>query len=589
MLVAVLLQFAVGSSPPEERLSNELEWTRLRDQWFQVDLGDKNAGWLHIEVEQAGEDRFRTLEVLNITIDRGADRAHTAVETEMVEDEAGQPLTTRFVQSMAKETIEVTSAFKASGVHITSVRGAKRQSSRAPAPVGEYFGRYEAERIFLRRCSTGEKEIVVTTIRPELGHQLINVSRTFVESGLSHEYMQADGTIASAPVSVWDMQISGVSWVTREFYSGAECNIDSVLVSSVIDSQFGELRCILTSETNAATLLEGDAPRPEMVNSLAVPLTERLRGVYSAVSATLVVRTKDGSPLDLPSCGYQEVEEFTAEDGKKSTRVVINLSKPRAALESELEEVGAGTGEATKRGVAKRYRVPSTLLDSDDEVVREMVRTALAANGMTEANALPPIARAHILREAVRRHIRSPDLATVFASASETARSGQGDCSEHAVLLAALLRASDIPSRTCSGLVYTEAYQTGGGGVIAVGADGSSISVQVRKGEEREGVHKESNATPYAPHSLTPFYSLPLPLFYFFISPHSAGTCGLRPTSTTRGSTSTPRSPSRSPLATSSSPPRRSRTARSGSSRRSSRPPSLATSRSSSSPPRREW
>lgn len=43
-----------------------------------------------------------------------------------------------------------------------------------------------------------------------------------------------------------------------------------------------------------------------------------------------------------------------------------------------------------------------------------------------------------------------------FASASETARSAVGDCTEHGVLLAAMLRADHIPSRVASGLVYVD-------------------------------------------------------------------------------------------------------------------------------------
>lgn len=56
----------------------------------------------------------------------------------------------------------------------------------------------------------------------------------------------------------------------------------------------------------------------------------------------------------------------------------------------------------------------------------------------------------------MKNHITVFDLATGYASASETARRASGDCSEHAVLLAAVLRSDSIPSRVCSGLVYTE-------------------------------------------------------------------------------------------------------------------------------------
>jgi hypothetical protein len=41
-----------------------------------------------------------------------------------------------------------------------------------------------------------------------------------------------------------------------------------------------------------------------------------------------------------------------------------------------------------------------------------------------------------------------------FASAAEVIDAGEGDCTEHAVLLAALCRARKIPARVAIGLVY---------------------------------------------------------------------------------------------------------------------------------------
>jgi hypothetical protein len=58
----------------------------------------------------------------------------------------------------------------------------------------------------------------------------------------------------------------------------------------------------------------------------------------------------------------------------------------------------------------------------------------------------------------VARSIQDRNTAT-FSSAVETVRAGFGDCGEHAVLLAALLRASGIPARVVLGLVYMESRQ----------------------------------------------------------------------------------------------------------------------------------
>ena len=45
-----------------------------------------------------------------------------------------------------------------------------------------------------------------------------------------------------------------------------------------------------------------------------------------------------------------------------------------------------------------------------------------------------------------------------LASASEVAQTKTGDCTEHGVLLAALLQANGIPARVASGLVYIDRF-----------------------------------------------------------------------------------------------------------------------------------
>jgi len=59
---------------------------------------------------------------------------------------------------------------------------------------------------------------------------------------------------------------------------------------------------------------------------------------------------------------------------------------------------------------------------------------------------------------AIERHvydgIQKKDFTQVLATAAEVAENMQGDCTEHAVLLAALARARDLPARVSIGLVY---------------------------------------------------------------------------------------------------------------------------------------
>jgi len=63
----------------------------------------------------------------------------------------------------------------------------------------------------------------------------------------------------------------------------------------------------------------------------------------------------------------------------------------------------------------------------------------------------------------VYEKIDNKNFSTALASAAEVAKSLEGDCTEHAVLLAAMLRAKKIPSKVAVGLVYVDRLGSFGG------------------------------------------------------------------------------------------------------------------------------
>ncbi|MDX1968726.1 MAG: transglutaminase-like domain-containing protein, partial [Planctomycetaceae bacterium] len=74
-----------------------------------------------------------------------------------------------------------------------------------------------------------------------------------------------------------------------------------------------------------------------------------------------------------------------------------------------------------------------------------------------------PAAIAKAMESYVRTNLKNKNFSTALASAGEVARNLEGDCTEHAVLLAAMLRAKGIPSRVAVGLVYIEGPSAFGG------------------------------------------------------------------------------------------------------------------------------
>jgi len=105
-----------------------------------------------------------------------------------------------------------------------------------------------------------------------------------------------------------------------------------------------------------------------------------------------------------------------------------------------------GEGGPTKDDLRSNPWVQS---DSPDIVA---LATKAAGNATTDMR------RMVRLRSFVTDYIEPTQLDVGYASALETVRTRHGDCTEHAVLLAALGRSLGIPTRIVTGLVYTDRF-----------------------------------------------------------------------------------------------------------------------------------
>ena len=111
-----------------------------------------------------------------------------------------------------------------------------------------------------------------------------------------------------------------------------------------------------------------------------------------------------------------------------------------------------------KQGTGKRivprieYTTPNTMVDSDDPVIRSLARKAGAGSKNIFDLSQKLFQFSHYFITKKNFHIG-------FATATEVARTQEGDCTEHAVFLAALGRAMGIPTRVATGLVFMKNFQ----------------------------------------------------------------------------------------------------------------------------------
>jgi len=97
------------------------------------------------------------------------------------------------------------------------------------------------------------------------------------------------------------------------------------------------------------------------------------------------------------------------------------------------------------------YREPSAWVQSDSVMLQDLAKRAIGT-GKTD------MARMQNAEDFVREYIFGKTLSVGYASALEVATTRQGDCTEHALLLTAIARASGIPSRVATGLAYVPRF-----------------------------------------------------------------------------------------------------------------------------------
>ena len=184
--------------------------------------------------------------------------------------------------------------------------------------------------------------------------------------------------------------------------------------------------------TESAAALPSEAF--DLFASSVVPVKGNVNSLRDAQRATLRARVKDGKIAGvIPPCLSQRIKPLD----ERTVEAAIISVRPGAPAKAEDKTV-----QPTDDDLA-----PNSFVESDDAEVRKL---ALAiAPDEKDAWKL-----ACALENGVRRFITRKNFSQAFASAAEVVRSREGDCTEHAVLLAACCRCRKIPARVAAGLIY---------------------------------------------------------------------------------------------------------------------------------------
>jgi hypothetical protein len=194
------------------------------------------------------------------------------------------------------------------------------------------------------------------------------------------------------------------------------------------------------------------------------------------VAKAEALKELSGGEVDLAIATLVKTGEI--KEPRKAARIVYRITipgeDPAAVLSSgptqQLARIDPHTVELTveavsppesitdgqQRRVGKEYLSPNAYVQSDDEVVQKHAADAVGDES-------DPWKAAQLMERWVQQNLKQKNFSTLLASAAEVAKELSGDCTEHAVLLAAMCRAREIPSRVVVGLVYVPSQTSFGG------------------------------------------------------------------------------------------------------------------------------
>ena len=393
------------------------DWTIQEDNWYGVSIDGAKAGWAHELVEMDSEtNNIKSSKIQNMTLSRGGIEISISVSSTFIETSDGKPISVQSMQEAMGMVQETNWIFGEKELEMTTVAGGDPIVKKIPLPKEPWLTPRKMKQMFKKKTAEGANAITYQTMAPELGPSVLTVVMT-KKGEEKQDILGKEST-----VTAWETENSRMPVVGVEYYTTSGLN-----VGSKVNAGFGAIENKIMTKFDALSPIN---EVPELMVSLFVEPNKPIS--KNANILTMHVKTKDDTKVELPSTGMQTVK--SNKDG--TAIVVVDLNSPSDATESELTDAN--------------FLAPSAICDGSDEAVVAISTAALAglpSDASTNDKALA-------LRTKVNEHIEEKNMSTAFASASQTARSKEGDCSEHAVLLCGVLRAANIPSRGVMGMVY---------------------------------------------------------------------------------------------------------------------------------------
>ncbi len=393
-------------------------------QYVAVMMDGKKIGYGKMTREVVG-DKVKTSEYMNLTITRGDVSIQMKITEAFEETVDGKPLSFRVVHDMGVMAATIVGKINAGGkIDVETSAGGKVIKKTVTWPEGAMMP--EALRVLAKRNGLVEGTKYAVKVFSAADQKAMDAEISVGKTGPVDLFGRV---VTLTRVNVTIKSSSGA--ITATSY----VNADQDALKTVVPMMGMKLELIVCSEQFA----KSPNQPVDFFDKLFIKSPKPFNPAgASAISYTLEPLAGKGRKLRIPETGHQRVHR------RKDGNIQVTVSRVKALAGQPLPYKG-------KDAQAISALKPTRYIQSDDAAV-----IALAKQVVGDTKDAAEAARK--IEQYVHKYINKKDLSIGYASAAEVAKSRQGDCSEHAVLTAALCRAVGIPARIVMGVAYVKRF-----------------------------------------------------------------------------------------------------------------------------------
>jgi hypothetical protein len=411
----------VFAEPPADNLDGG---RLIEETWDAVSMQDTRVGFARTtvaSVQENGRDLIRTSSLLHMEINRDGNPTTQEMVLTSYDTPDGQLVRFDSQMSSGSSPIKVVGAVNNGQLGIDQTTLGRTQSIKIPWQPA--WGGFFAQEQSLRRqpLKPGEKR-TIHCLLPGL-----NIPGDVHFEALTQESVELPAGKQTL-LKIKSVMEAGPSKIESLLWANDRGEVLKMIAPTI------QQEVVRTTKADALNPPAGGSfdlitsPTVKITGPL-VPTPNTTRAVYRAHLKTGQIA---GLFTDCPSQRVKPIDNQTAELTVLASSVVGTLRVPSLPNNSPPTDNDLH---------------PNNFIQSDDPVIHQLA--AHVAPRETD-----PWAIACALEKFVSQAVNNKNFSTAFATAAEVARSLEGDCTEHAVLMAALCRARKIPARTAFGLIY---------------------------------------------------------------------------------------------------------------------------------------